>query len=44
MGYTHTVTEDERRIAELLGEILHANERSADNREAALHTPPLRIQ
>jgi len=44
MGYTHLVTQDERRIAELLGEILHGNERSTDKNGTAYAAPPQRIQ
>jgi integrase len=44
MGYTHSVTADERRVAALLGKILHANARNEQKEGTVLMTPSERIQ
>lgn len=44
MGYTHTVTADERRIAEQLGKILHVTERKQEQYGPAPVTLTQRIQ
>ena len=44
MGYTHSVTPDERRIADELGKILHATARNEQNERPTEHPLTDRIQ
>jgi integrase len=44
MGYTHSVTADERRIADELGRILHVTARNEQEQGPAANALTLRIQ